>query len=85
MSGPSDILIVDGHAFSWRRLCEIRREQVEAWRKARAEQQTLFPLIADCRPAAERTASGRYLQPTFLDAAGILATVDVQQQKNRGE
>jgi hypothetical protein len=26
------ILIVDGHAFSWQRLCELRKHQLEAWR-----------------------------------------------------
>ena len=24
-----DIVIVDGHAFSWQRLCELRRQQLE--------------------------------------------------------
>ena len=31
-----DTLIVDGRAFSWQRLCELRREQLEAWKKAEA-------------------------------------------------
>ena len=31
-----DILIVDGHAFSWQRLCELRRQQLEVWRTAQA-------------------------------------------------
>jgi hypothetical protein len=25
-----DTLIVDGHAFSWQRLCELRQQQLEA-------------------------------------------------------
>jgi hypothetical protein len=25
-----DIVIVDGHAFSWQRLCELRRQRLEA-------------------------------------------------------
>jgi hypothetical protein len=25
-----DILIVDGHAFNWQRLCELRRQQIAA-------------------------------------------------------
>ena len=61
-----DILMVDGHAFSWQRLCELRREQLEAWKAARPEQPALFPLIADCRPPAERTAAGRYREPSLF-------------------
>jgi hypothetical protein len=26
-----DILLVDGHAFSWHRLSELRQRQLEAW------------------------------------------------------
>jgi hypothetical protein len=29
--GEPVVLIVDGRAFSWRRLDELRREQLEAW------------------------------------------------------
>jgi hypothetical protein len=62
-----DLLIVDGHGFSWQRLCELRRQQLEAWRENHARQLTLFELRDDSRPHAERTASARYEQPTFLD------------------
>jgi hypothetical protein len=62
-----DILIIDGHGFSWQRLCELRREQLEAWRESQARQLTLFELKDDSRPSAERTALGRYEAPTFLD------------------
>ncbi len=65
MSKP-DILIVDGHAFSWQRLCELRRQQLEAWRAAHAVQPALFELKEDFRPAAERTAAGRYQEPTLF-------------------
>ena len=65
MSKP-DILIVDGHAFSWQRLCELRRQQLEAWKAAQARQPALFELKDDCRPAAERTAAGRYQEPTLF-------------------
>jgi hypothetical protein len=60
-----DILIVDGHAFSWQRLVEMRRVQLEAWRAEQARQLALFELKDDCRPEAERTAAGRYREPTF--------------------
>ncbi len=63
-----DILMIDGHALSWQRICELRRQQLEARRGAQAVQLALFELKTDCRPAAERSAAGRYEQPTFLDA-----------------
>lgn len=65
MSG--DVLLVDGRAYSWKRLCELRRAQLEARRKAEGAQPALFELRQDCRPAAERTAASRYLEPGLLD------------------
>jgi hypothetical protein len=65
-----DTLIVDGHAFSWQRLVELRRVQLEAWRAERRRQPTLFELKDDSRPPSERTASGRHAEPTFL---GLMA------------
>ncbi|MHB8267440.1 hypothetical protein [Bradyrhizobium sp.] len=67
MPRVSDILFVDGHAFSWKRLCELRRAQLEAARKAHAEQLALFEARKDCRPVPERTAAGRYLEPGWLE------------------
>jgi hypothetical protein len=61
-----DILIVDGHAFSWRRLIELRRQQLEAWRAEQARQLALFELKDDSRPMASRTAAGRYREPTLF-------------------
>jgi hypothetical protein len=61
-----DTIIVDGHAFSWRRLCELRKAQLEEWRKAQAHQPALFALKDDSRPSCERTAAGRYEAPTLL-------------------
>ena len=61
-----DALIVDGHAFSWQRLCELRRQQLEEWKNAQPSQPALFELKNDCRPAAKRTASGRYQEPTLF-------------------
>lgn len=63
-----DILIVDGHAFSWRRLWELRQAQLEAWKQAQAPQPALFDLRTDCRPRAERTAAGRYREPSLLES-----------------
>jgi hypothetical protein len=67
MPRVSDTLVVDGHAFSWKRLCELRRAQLEAARKAHAEQLALFEAQKDCRPATERTAAIRYLEPGLLE------------------
>jgi hypothetical protein len=66
MAKPN-MLIVDGHAYSWQRLVELRRQQLEAWRGAQAEQPALFELKDDCRPEAERTATGRYREPTLFN------------------
>jgi hypothetical protein len=61
-----DTIIVDGRAFSWRRLCELRKAQLEAWRAAQAQQPALFELRDDSRPASERTASRRFAVPSLL-------------------
>lgn len=61
-----DTIIIDGHAFSWRRIVELRRAQIAAWKAAQPQQPALFELIEDCRPKAERTAAGRYQEPTLL-------------------
>ena len=61
-----DTIIVDGHAFSWRRIAELRRQQLEAWQTEQARQLALFELKDDCRPEAERTAAGRFREPTFF-------------------
>jgi len=62
-----DTIIVDGHAYSWQRLCELRRQQLEAWRLSQPEQPALFTLKADCRPATERMAAGRYSELTLFN------------------
>jgi hypothetical protein len=67
MSKP-DILVIDGHAFSWQRLAELRRQQLEEWKSAQVRQLTLFELKDDSRPLPERTADGRYQQPTLFVA-----------------
>jgi hypothetical protein len=64
-----DIIVVDGRAFSWRRLCELRRQQLEAWKAEQSRQLPLFELKNDCRPQADRTAAGRYREPTFWTLA----------------
>ena len=66
MSLP-DTILIGGHAYSWRQLCELRRQQVEAWRASRPRQPALFELKDDCRPVTDRTAAGRYREPSLLD------------------
>jgi hypothetical protein len=61
-----DTIIVDGHAFSWQRLCELRRQQLEEWKAAQPSQPALFELKDDCRPVTESTAAGRYREPTLF-------------------
>ena len=61
-----DTLVVDGQAFSWRRLCELRLQQLEAWRAAQSAQPALFEMKHDVRPAAERIAAGRYQEPSLF-------------------
>jgi hypothetical protein len=68
-----DTIIVNGHAFSWQQLCELRRQQLEAWRVDQARQLALFELKDDRRPEAERTAAGRFREPTFF---ALLADAD---------
>ena len=63
----TDVFIIDGHAYSWRRICELRRQQLESIRRARMEQLALFDLKDDRRPAADRSAAGRYAEPGLLD------------------
>ena len=66
MSRKPDTIIIGGRAYSWRVILELRRTQLEAWRAAQPQQPALFDLVEDCRPKAERTAAGRYAEPTLL-------------------
>jgi hypothetical protein len=61
-----DTVFVGGHAFSWHELCELRRQQLEERKAAQPRQLALFELRDDCRPLAERTADGRYAEPTLF-------------------
>ena len=66
MSRPANI-IIEGRAYRWRDILDLRRQQVAAWKATRPDQAALFPLIADARPKSERTAAGRYAEPSLLD------------------
>jgi hypothetical protein len=63
MAAPR-FIVIDGKRHLWRDILNLRKEQVRAAAKAR--QPTLFPLIEDARPPSERTAVGRYREPTLF-------------------
>jgi len=56
---------IDGKRYQWREILELRREQKKAFVEAR--QPALFELKQDWRPVTERTAAGRYLEPSLFD------------------
>jgi hypothetical protein len=56
--------VSDGKLYRWKDILELRRAQLPPPAAAEASQLALFATLHDDRhPPAERTASGRYLQP----------------------
>jgi hypothetical protein len=55
---------IDGKRYLWRDVLQLRREQKKA--VARLQQPTLFELKDDCHPETERTAAGRYREPSLF-------------------
>jgi hypothetical protein len=55
---------IGGKRLLWRDVLALRREQARAAEKTL--QPTLFQLREDCRPVAERTAAGRFREPSLL-------------------
>lgn len=66
MSAPR-FIDIDGKRYLWRDLLRLRQEQREAARQG--GQPVLFELREDCRPATERTAAGRYREPSLFTLA----------------
>jgi hypothetical protein len=66
MSHPKFIEI-DGKRHLWRDVLQLRREQRAAC--ASAAQPALFELHDDRRPSPERTAAGRYLEPSLFSTS----------------
>ena len=62
----SRYIVIDGKRYAWRDILALRREQ----RQAPQPQATLFELKDDARPVPQRTAAGRYAEPSLFD--GIL-------------
>jgi len=59
------IIVIEGKYYRWRDILELRREQLTV--PAKVEQLALFAdLPQDSRPAYERTAADRYLQPSLF-------------------
>jgi hypothetical protein len=65
MSAPRFIEI-DGKRHLWRDLVQRRRAQLAT--AAEPEQSVLFELREDRRPASQRTAAGRYREPSLFAA-----------------
>jgi hypothetical protein len=61
-----DTIMIEGRTYSWRQLCVARRQQIEAQQAAQAKQLALFEMRKDCRPGSERTAAGRFLEPSLF-------------------
>jgi hypothetical protein len=57
--------VIDGKLYLWSEIVRLRREQLAAL-KRQAAQRTLFELKHDARPATERKAADRYLQPSLF-------------------
>jgi hypothetical protein len=60
---PAAFIVINGRRYAWRDILKLRREQRKA---ARQTQLTLFELKDDHSPAAQRTADGRYTEPTLF-------------------
>jgi hypothetical protein len=61
-------IVIDGKAYRWKDILEQRRAQRAAAGAAQASQLALFATLHDDRrPPAERTASGRYRQPSLFE------------------
>jgi hypothetical protein len=64
----SKFIEIEGKRFLWRDLVKLRQEQRRA--AAKPQQPPLFDLRDDCRPATERTAAARYLEPSLFSLCG---------------
>jgi hypothetical protein len=66
-----ELIVIEGHAYRWQEICELRRQQLAARQAAQPKQLALFALKEDQRPVAERTAAGRYQEPTLFSMGPI--------------
>jgi hypothetical protein len=56
---------IEGKRYFWRDILELRCQQLREWRQA--EQPALFELIDDYCLASQRSADGRYSEPTLFE------------------
>ncbi len=63
MTRPTTI-VLDGKRHLWADILRLRQEQCAAATSAR--QLPLFDLIDDARPVKQRTATGRYVEPSLF-------------------
>ena len=60
-------ILIDGKPYRWEDILELRRAQLAAAGAAQGSQLALFATLHDDRrPPADRTASGRYLEPSLF-------------------
>jgi hypothetical protein len=60
-------IVIDGKLYRWKDIRDLRREQLAAAGAVQASQLALFEALHDDRrPTAERTAGGRYLEPSLF-------------------
>jgi hypothetical protein len=69
MTAPRFIEI-GGKRFLWREIVRLRQEQCRAAAEAEPAQPPLFERHEDFRPAAERSAAARYLEPSLFSFPG---------------
>ena len=65
MKAP-DRIVIEGRAYSWKNIIDLRRAQLEEWQALQPKQPALFEMKHDRRPEAERSAAGRFQEPTLL-------------------
>jgi hypothetical protein len=62
-----EIILIGGDAYCGLQTCQLRRQQLEEWNAAQPRQLALFEIEYDRRLATERSAAGRYTEPTFFE------------------
>lgn len=56
-------IVIDGKRYAWKDILKLRREQRKM---ARQRQLILFEMKDDARPASQRTAEGRFMEPPLF-------------------
>jgi hypothetical protein len=61
---PPRFIEIEGRRYLWRDILTLRREQR---RQSAPAQPTLFEVKDDARPPSQRSAAGRFAEPTLFD------------------